>query len=141
MVTKTPDWLYIYEDQLDDGDKARLEYDREGDVLEIVFAVGAARGLELTEEIILRYDPQSAKPLSLIFLTFSHLLQLAGSSPGGVRLRGFTKLPELERDKVLSILTTSPVNRYLTISTVWLTLNYQHLTSVLGRKQLIPTPH
>ena len=141
MITQTPDWLCVYEDQLDNGDKVQLEYDREGDVLEIVFSVGSARGLELTNEIVLRYDPQSAKPLSLIFLTFSHLLQAIESGQENFRFTNLAKLPQGERDRVLQILTTSPVSQYLTISTLSLTLNHKHLTSVLNREQQVPTSH
>ncbi len=71
----TPDWLFTYED-VDGEQNIRIEYDREGDVLEIFFAEGAGRGLELTDEIVLRYDMQTGSPLSLIFLTFSPVLLL-----------------------------------------------------------------
>lgn len=45
------------------GDTALIEYDREGDVLEIVFRqAGATRAIELTESIILRFNWESNEP-------------------------------------------------------------------------------
>ena len=74
VITTQPEWLFTYTDQLDDGQIAEIEYDREGDMLEIFFAKGAGTGLELSDEIVLRYDSEMNRPLSLIFLTFSKLI-------------------------------------------------------------------
>lgn len=116
MMSTTPDWLFTYPETLDNGQTVRIEYDREGDILEIFFAEGAGRGLDLTDEIVLRYDPQSGRPLSLIFLTFSKLMQPTEYGPESFYLHRLQRLSVAERNQVMHILTSPPVNHYLRVS-------------------------
>ncbi|MFQ5628850.1 MAG: DUF2283 domain-containing protein, partial [bacterium] len=61
---------------LNSGETVWSEYDREGDMLEIFFHRGEATcAIELTENIILRFDWEKSKPLSLSFISYSQLLQ------------------------------------------------------------------
>lgn len=134
----TPDWLFTYED-VDGEQNIRIEYDREGDVLEIFFAEGAGRGLELTDEIVLRYDIQTGRPLSLIFLTFSKLMQPTEYGPESFYLDGLQRLSPTEQNKVMKILTSPPVNRYLRVSAVAkLRQAHQFTPIVYVRQQLAP---
>mgnify|MGYP001044968767 CR=1 FL=1 len=134
----TPDWLFTYED-VDGEQNIRIEYDREGDVLEIFFAEGAGRGLELTDEIVLRYDIQTGRPLSLIFLTFSKLMQPTEYGPESFYLEGLQRLSPTEQNKVMKILTSPPVNRYLRVSAVAkLRQAHQFTPIVYVRQQLAP---
>jgi hypothetical protein len=116
MNQQKKDWLMETKDYLDNGKVAQIEYDREGDVLDILFALGSGCGIELTDEIVLRYDPTNNKPLSLIFVSFSHLIQPTEYGPESFRLTGVERLPPERRDIVMGILTSAPVNRYLRIS-------------------------
>ena len=84
--------------------------------MDILFAKGAGCGIELTDEIVLRYDPTNNRPLSLIFVSFSHLIQPTEYGPESFRLTGVEGLPPERRDIVMRILTSAPVNRYLRIS-------------------------
>jgi hypothetical protein len=110
------DWLFECEETLDNGQTVHVDYDREGDVLEVVFAKGSGQGIELSEEIILRYDDSTNQPLSLILLGFSHLMQPTEYGPESYRLTGLERLPIAERTKILQILTSVPVDRYLRVS-------------------------
>ena len=59
---------------LKSGDKVLWEYDQEGDLLEIVFQAKEATGtVELTDNIILRFDWLRDEPLSLSIMSASHI--------------------------------------------------------------------
>ena len=96
-ITEQPEWLFQYDEILDTGKAARIQYDREGDILEVFFADGSGRGLELADEIVLRYDPETATPLSLILLTFSHIIKPTEYGQESFRLNGMEHLSLSER--------------------------------------------
>ena len=63
---------------LKSGDKVLWEYDQEGDLLEIVFQAKEATGtVELTDNIILRFDWLRDEPLSLSIMSASHIFYAA----------------------------------------------------------------
>ena len=67
---------------LSTGETAWYEYDRDGDVLEIIFRPAEATcAVELTESIILRFDWETNEPLSLSFISLSQLVQPAQYGP------------------------------------------------------------
>ena len=138
MIT-TPDWLFVSEEEVSNGQTVRIEYDREGDILELFFAEGAGRGLELTDEIVLRYDVQSGQPLSLIFLSFSKLMQPTEYGPESFYIHGLQRLPPAERDKVMSILTSSPVNHYLHVSALAQARKTDQFAPILYVRQKLAT--
>lgn len=115
-MKEKPDWLVEYEESLDDGQTVLYHYDKEGDILEIFFQKGGGCGVELTDEIVLRYDIKTRKPLSLIFLCFSALVQSTELGPLGFRLK-LEEMPDDVRQTVLKIITTRPVNRFLKVLT------------------------
>jgi hypothetical protein len=133
MIKTTPDWLFSYQEQLDNGQSARIEYDREGDILEIFFAEGSGRGLELSDEIVLRYDVKTGLPLSLIFVSFSKLMKPTEYGPESFHLHSLKRLPVSERERVMHILTTPPVNRYLHLSA--LSLAHKKLAPIVYVRQ------
>jgi hypothetical protein len=115
-MKEKPDWLVEYEETLDDGQTIVYQYDKEGDILEVFFQRGGGCGVELTDEIVLRYDVKTGKPLSLIFLCFSALMRSAEFGPLSFRL----KLEEMSDDvcqTVLKIITSRPVNHFLKVLT------------------------
>ena len=111
-----PDWLVEYEETLEDGQRVLYHYDKEGDILEIFFQRGGGCGIDLTDEIVLRYDLKTGNPLSLIFLCFSALMQSAEFGPLSFRLK-LEEMPDDMRQTVLKIITTPPVNRFLKVLT------------------------
>jgi len=101
---------------LSTGQIAWYEYDREGDVLEIIFQRGEATGaIELTESMILRFDWKTNAPLSLSFISFSRLLQQ--NQYGEVHFQLLTdEWPDEARDKIWTMIQTTPLNEFLKLS-------------------------
>ncbi|NJN99221.1 MAG: hypothetical protein HC875_36570, partial [Anaerolineales bacterium] len=61
---------------LSTGQTVWYEYDQGSDLLEIIFQPAEATcAVELTESIILRFDWETNEPLSLGFISISHLVQ------------------------------------------------------------------
>jgi len=97
----------------------RFDYDRESDVLEVYF--GDKRRvwtIELTENITVGIDRQAETVLSLSFLDFSRLARPTTSGPRSFPITGLAELPDSERELVLRLITSPPVNRWLDVSTV-----------------------
>ncbi len=113
-MKKKPDWLVEHKETLDGGLTILYQYDKEGDILEIFFQKGGGRGVELTDEIVLRYDVKTEKPLSLIILCFSALVQLEELGPLSFPLK-LDEIPDDMRQVVLKIVTTWPVNHFLKV--------------------------
>ena len=117
MTPQPVAWLQERVEILPTGKKVHIEYDSAGDTLEVFFASGTATGIELTDEIVLRYDKSSASPRSLIFTSFSHVIQDTGYGPESFRLTGIKSLPPQQRDEILGILRMPPVSHFLQLST------------------------
>jgi len=97
----------------------RIDYDREGDVLDIYF--GDKRRvwtIELTENITVGIDRQAEAVLSLSFLDFSRLARPTASGPRSFPVTGLAEIPDRERELVLRLITSPPVTRWLDVSTV-----------------------
>ncbi len=131
----TPAWLFTHTEQLNTGQEVEIEYDREGDTLEVLFARGSGRGVELSEEIVLRYDAQTNQPLSLIFLGFSHFMEQTPYGPESYRLTGLERLPSQESEQILQILTSSPVDQYLHVSALALSIKQPRLAPIAYVRQ------
>jgi hypothetical protein len=115
-----PAWL-IEREIVIEGQTIIYSYDAEGDVLEIIFEQGGGVGLNLTENIILRYNQKSQKPLSLIFTSFSQLTKPTPFGPPSFHLAALSELPPEMQDTVLHFLTSFPVNCFLRVSGLRLT--------------------
>ncbi|MCB9105593.1 MAG: DUF2283 domain-containing protein [Anaerolineales bacterium] len=98
------------------GQKVLYEYDPDGDLLEIIFQQAeATSAVELTESIILRFNWDTNQPLSLSFISISHLMQ--PSEYGEVHFQLLTdEWPVETKDKILMMLRQSPLNEFLAIS-------------------------
>lgn len=101
---------------LDTGEKVRSEYDRDSDLLEIIFRPAEATcAVELTESIILRFDWSANEPLSLSFISISKLLQ--PTEYGEMHFQLLTdEWPEDVHDKIWEMLRTSPLKEFLKLS-------------------------
>ncbi len=111
------------------GEPAWREYDREGDLLEIIFRHASATcAAELTESIILRFDWAASEPLSLSFISFSRLLQ--PNKYGALHFQLLTEeWPDEVKDKVWTMLQKPPLTDFLIVSSY----------SPAHTDQLIPT--
>ncbi|MBI3959304.1 MAG: hypothetical protein HY328_10890 [Chloroflexi bacterium] len=114
-MANKPDWLVEYEITLE-GQTITYSYDKEGDILEIFFQKEGGLGIDLTENIVLRYNQEDQKPLSLILTDFSHLTRLTKFGPPSFRLTSFATLPPNMQRIVLPILNSFPVNHFLKVS-------------------------
>ncbi|MBL7065047.1 MAG: DUF2283 domain-containing protein [Anaerolineae bacterium] len=116
-MTPRPWWLIEFEITLEDGTIVHCDYDKEGDILELFFRRGPATcTVELTDNIILRFDRENETPLSLGLISYSALSNLAEIGPYGFRLK-LDEIREDVRQTVLKIITTWPVNRFLKVLT------------------------
>ncbi|MFQ5859881.1 MAG: DUF2283 domain-containing protein, partial [Anaerolineae bacterium] len=110
--------LHEVEVTTEDGQRIRLAYEEEGDILEIVFdGVEATCAVELTDNIVLRFHRQQGRAAGLTLLDFS---VLASPTELGVRsfaLTGLDNLPEELREIVVLIITTPPVSQFLKVTT------------------------
>jgi YD repeat-containing protein len=99
--------------KLNDGATARYEYDRDGDLLEIIFRSGeATSAVELTESIVLRFDWEASEPLSLSFISFSRLLQANAYGEMHFELLQ-EEWPDEVRDKIFPMLRQAPLSDFI----------------------------
>jgi hypothetical protein len=113
------DELNIYKTDItfDDGQTIHFMYDRDSDDLEIVFEKGRANcAVELNDNIVLRFNRELEKALSLILLSFSVLAQHTEIGPKSFPLTGLADLPDDLRQTVVKIITSPPVNQFLKVS-------------------------
>jgi hypothetical protein len=95
------------------------QYDPEGDVLEVYFGEQQkAWTIELTDNISISIDRATRRAIGLSLLDFKELIKRTPLGPRSFPLTGLADLPLIERDLVIEILTTSPVNAWLDVSTV-----------------------
>jgi len=108
----------------ENGQKMHLAYEEMGDVLEIVFddaddkhPTEATCAVELTDNILLRFDREQGRAVGLTILDFSVLVSPSELGPRSFALTGLDDLPDDLRETVVQIITTSPVNRFLKVFT------------------------
>ncbi len=100
---------------LSTGKPVNYTYDQEGDLLEVIFRQGEAAGaIELTDSIILRFDQATAEPLSLSFISFSHLIRSTGYGAQHFRLLT-DEWPNDLRDQISAMLRAAPLNEFLQV--------------------------
>jgi hypothetical protein len=98
------------------GEKVWIEYDREGDLLEIIFRpTEATCAVELTESMVLRFNWDTNEPVSLSLISFSKLRQ--PTAYGEVHFQLLTEeWPEEAQDKIWTMLRTIPLAEFLKLS-------------------------
>lgn len=104
----------------DNGHAIHFAYDEEGDILEVVFDnVKATCAIELTEEILLRFDLERGQAAGLTILDFSVLASSTKMGPRSFPLTGLADLPDDLRQTVVKIITSPPVNQFLKVSSFY----------------------
>ena len=97
----------------------RYEYDEEGDVLDVYFgAKRPAWTIELTPNIMISVDRTNKQAVSLTLIDYTELVRPTIWGARSFPITGLADLPIEERDLVLTILNSPPVNRWLDISAV-----------------------
>ena len=90
----------------------RITYDPEGDILYITFGQAkAATGYQLSDQILLRIDPQTQKAAGLTIFNYSVHVQTGR----GVGLAGLEEAPD-KAALLLSTLTSPPVSHFLSVT-------------------------
>lgn len=112
--------LQQYQVITETGQCVELEYDQDGDMLEIFFQKGpATSAIELADPIILRFDRETGMAVSLSILTFSKVVEKTELGPRSFRLSGLDLLPTTMRQLVSKIITSPPVSTFLKVSTYY----------------------
>ncbi len=93
-------------------------YDKEADVLYISFSPGETptAAVELNDNILLRFNFDEKRPVGLTLMDFSVLIQLTTLGPRSFALSGLTELEPEWQEVVIEIITSSPVNQVLRVS-------------------------
>jgi uncharacterized protein YuzE len=94
-------------------------YDQDADVLYISFspAEAATTAVELNDNILLRFNRAERRAIGLTLMDFSVLVQLTKLGPRSFPLTGLQALEPAWQDEVIEIITKSPVNQILKVST------------------------
>jgi hypothetical protein len=101
---------------LSTGKTAWIEYDQNGDLLEIIFRSGEATcAIELTESIILRFDWETSEPLSLSFISFSQLIQPTKYGQRYFQLLTSEWPAEID-EQIWTMLRKPPLSEFLTVN-------------------------
>ncbi len=91
-----------------------IHYDAEGDILSVTFTETNEQshtGIELSDNIILYYNPKTEQPLKLILVSYQALLQASIQAP--VLLDGFAQAPVKVRKIVTSMLQRAPLTAFM----------------------------
>lgn len=109
--------LYRTELTTEDGERVRLVYDENEDMLDIFFGENEpATGIELTAHILLRLNQATSRPISLTIRHLSILTERTEYGPRSYPLNNLKELPETLRELVFRVVTTTPVNQFLKLS-------------------------
>jgi hypothetical protein len=97
----------------------KAKYDQEGDILSLFFKDVKGQkntGVELNDNIVLYFDPDTQEALCLIVIDYSKMTARTDRGDWrGFPLSGLSKLPPEVRATVLRILRSAPVNEFLAI--------------------------
>jgi len=99
------------------GEKVRLVYDEDADMLDIFFGENEpATGVELTDHILLRLNQKTRHAVSLTICHLSILTERTEYGPRSFPLDNLDELPEDLRELTIRLATTAPVNQFLKLS-------------------------
>lgn len=107
-------------------DIEQYEYDKLGDVLDVYFTEAQFSQrppvwtIELTPNIMINIDRTVGQAVQLTLMDYSVLVRTTDGGPISFPITGLADLPHAERQLVLAILMTPPINQRLNISTVQL---------------------
>jgi len=91
-----------------------IHYDAEGDILSVTFSEAAEqkhKGIELSDNIVLYYNPETEKPLKLILVSYQAMLQASQQAP--ILLNGLAQAPVKVQATVTALLNQAPLTAFL----------------------------
>lgn len=91
-----------------------IQYDAEGDILSVTFVEVAEQpytGVELNDNIVLYFNPETEQPFKLILTSYQRMAEASRRQP--ISLAGLAELPDSVRSCVLRILSRPPVASFV----------------------------
>jgi hypothetical protein len=90
-----------------------IHYDAEGDILSVTFAEAGEQkhtGIELSDNIVLYYNPETEKPLKLILVSYQAMLRASVQTP--ILLDGLAQAPIKVQKTILDLLQHAPLTAF-----------------------------
>jgi hypothetical protein len=91
-----------------------IHYDAEGDILSVTFTEANGQkhtGVELSDNIVLYYNPETEQPLKLILLSYQKMLQASVKKP--IVLDGLNQMPVKVKASIVALLQRTPITAFL----------------------------
>lgn len=91
-----------------------ISYDAEGDILSVTFTEAKEQkqtGVELTDNIVLYFNPETEQPLALILSSYQAMMQASADTP--LLLEGLAEIPSTLQTVILKLLQRAPLSRFL----------------------------
>ena len=91
-----------------------IHYDAEGDILSVTFTETGEQshtGIELSDNIVLYFNPETQQVLKLVLLSYQGLLQASIQAP--ILLDGLAQAPTKVREKVTALLRQAPMTAFI----------------------------
>lgn len=91
-----------------------IRYDAEGDILYVTFEETkgqSSTGVELTENIVFYFNPETQRPLKMILISYAQLLAASMQQP--FPLDGLADVPSPLKKTILNLLARSPAALFL----------------------------
>ena len=89
-----------------------INYDAEGDILSLTFLEAETHtGIELSDNIVFYYNPETEESLGLVLLSYRALLRASAYKP--LPLDGLARAPKNVQQVVISLLQRAPVTNFL----------------------------
>jgi len=93
-----------------------IHYDAEGDILSVTFTAiegDKQTGLELSDNIVLYYNPETETPLKLVLLSYQALLRASSKTP--ILLDRLSLAPDRVQNVVTVLLQRNPLKAFLQV--------------------------
>ncbi len=93
-----------------------IHYDMEGDILSVTFTEAKEQkhiGVELSDNIVFYYNPETKMPLKLLLLSYRALLQTSTRTP--ILLDGLTQAPVEVQAIIIALLKREPLTAFIQI--------------------------
>ena len=91
-----------------------INYDAEGDILSVTFTEAKEQkhtGVELTDNIILYFNPETEQPVALILSSYQAMMQASEQTP--LLLDGLAEIPSTLQTTILNLLQRAPLSGFL----------------------------
>jgi len=89
-----------------------INYDAEGDILSLTFSEAETHtGIELSDNIVFYYNPETKEALGLVLLSYRALLKASAYRP--LPLDRLARAPKDAQRVVISLLQRAPVTNFL----------------------------